>query len=127
MTNSRRAGPRGLLHRCRTRHPGRKCIEAWWVSRATARASNRRRRFSTSSSYAGNRATTTDGASMTQTNGMQMPRVAIVTGAGSGIGKAAALELLRSGWAVVLLGRRIEPLREIANDVAFEARAFAVS
>lgn len=66
-------------------------------------------------------------ASMTQKNGMQTPRVAIVTGAGSGIGKAAALELLRNGWAVALLGRRIEPLRKIANDSAFEERAFAVS
>ncbi len=64
---------------------------------------------------------------MSQANGMQMPRVGIVTGAGSGIGKAAALELLRSGWAVALLGRRIEPLREIANDDAFEERAIAVS
>ncbi|ALP66017.1 MULTISPECIES: SDR family oxidoreductase [Paraburkholderia] len=64
---------------------------------------------------------------MTQANGIQLPRVAIVTGAGSGIGKAAALELLRNGWAVALLGRRIEPLREIANDAAFEERAFAVS
>ncbi|MBP0589583.1 SDR family oxidoreductase [Paraburkholderia sp. LEh10] len=63
---------------------------------------------------------------MTQANGIQAPRVAIVTGAGSGIGKAAALELLRNGWSVALLGRRIEPLRAIASDNAFELRAFAV-
>src|SRR5204862_36513 len=37
-------------------------------------------------------------------------KVAIVTGAGTGIGKAAALALLRAGYAVVLAGRRSEPL-----------------
>ena len=33
-------------------------------------------------------------------------RSAIVTGAGSGIGRASALALLRAGWSVVLTGRR---------------------
>ncbi|RZI87310.1 MAG: SDR family NAD(P)-dependent oxidoreductase, partial [Variovorax sp.] len=33
-------------------------------------------------------------------------RIAIVTGAGTGIGKAAALALLADGWSVVLAGRR---------------------
>jgi NAD(P)-dependent dehydrogenase (short-subunit alcohol dehydrogenase family) len=33
-------------------------------------------------------------------------RVAIVTGAGSGVGKAAALALLGAGWRVALAGRR---------------------
>src|SRR5687767_10740112 len=37
-------------------------------------------------------------------------KVAIVTGAGSGIGKAVALALLREGYAVVLAGRRKERL-----------------
>jgi NAD(P)-dependent dehydrogenase (short-subunit alcohol dehydrogenase family) len=37
-------------------------------------------------------------------------KVAMVTGAGTGIGKAAALALLRAGYAVVLAGRRAEPL-----------------
>jgi NAD(P)-dependent dehydrogenase (short-subunit alcohol dehydrogenase family) len=37
-------------------------------------------------------------------------KVAIITGAGTGIGKAAALELLKEGFAVVLAGRRVEPL-----------------
>ena len=32
-------------------------------------------------------------------------RVAIVTGAGSGIGRASALALLRDGWHVALAGR----------------------
>jgi NAD(P)-dependent dehydrogenase (short-subunit alcohol dehydrogenase family) len=43
-------------------------------------------------------------------------RVAIVTGAGSGIGKATALALLREGWAVVLAGRRKELLEAVATD-----------
>jgi NAD(P)-dependent dehydrogenase (short-subunit alcohol dehydrogenase family) len=43
------------------------------------------------------------------------PRTALVTGAGSGIGRAVALELLRAGWRVALAGRRIEPLEETAG------------
>ena len=39
-----------------------------------------------------------------------MAKVAIVTGAGSGIGRAVALALLRSGYNVALAGRRREPL-----------------
>jgi len=39
-------------------------------------------------------------------------RIAIVTGAGSGIGKASALRLLEDGWRVVFTGRRLEALRE---------------
>ena len=37
-------------------------------------------------------------------------KVAIVTGAGSGIGRQTALALLREGYAVTLAGRRLEPL-----------------
>ena len=39
-------------------------------------------------------------------------RVAAVTGAGSGIGRAAALALLRDGYSVALAGRRMETLEE---------------
>src|SRR4051812_26478763 len=42
-------------------------------------------------------------------------KVAIVTGAGSGIGRAVALALLREGYAVALAGRRAEPLEETAR------------
>ncbi|HWO73131.1 MAG TPA: SDR family oxidoreductase [Dehalococcoidia bacterium] len=45
-------------------------------------------------------------------------KVAIVTGAGSGIGKASALALLAEGWAVVLAGRRVERLEETAAEGA---------
>lgn len=47
---------------------------------------------------------------------MNHSKVAIVTGAGSGIGKAAALALLHDGWKVVLAGRRIEPLNELLQS-----------
>ena len=46
---------------------------------------------------------------------MNQPKIAVVTGAGSGIGKVAALALLNDGWKVVLAGRRIEPLNELAE------------
>jgi NAD(P)-dependent dehydrogenase (short-subunit alcohol dehydrogenase family) len=41
-------------------------------------------------------------------------KIALVTGAGSGIGRAVALGLLDDGWAVVLAGRRAEPLQAVA-------------
>lgn len=43
-------------------------------------------------------------------------RVAIVTGAGSGIGRAAALALLGAGYHVALAGRRQEPLEKVAAE-----------
>lgn len=39
-------------------------------------------------------------------------RVAVVTGAGTGVGRAAALALLNAGYSVALAGRRSEPLAE---------------
>ena len=45
-------------------------------------------------------------------------KVAIVTGAGTGIGRHAAWALLNAGYAVVLAGRREQPLRETAEGGA---------
>ena len=53
-------------------------------------------------------------------------KVALVTGAGTGIGKAVALALLREGYRVVLAGRRIEPLNEVAKESGTE-RALPVA
>ncbi|MFF3003886.1 SDR family oxidoreductase [Kitasatospora sp. NPDC057940] len=45
-----------------------------------------------------------------------MPQqIAVVTGAGSGVGRAVAVELAAAGWRLVLAGRRAEPLRETAH------------
>ena len=52
-------------------------------------------------------------------------KVAIVTGAGSGIGRAVSLALLAAGWSVGLAGRRAERLQETA-DLAGEAAARAL-
>jgi NAD(P)-dependent dehydrogenase (short-subunit alcohol dehydrogenase family) len=56
-----------------------------------------------------------------------MKKVAIVTGAGSGIGKASALALLREGWHVSLAGRRKERLEQVMTEAgAASGRAIAV-
>jgi NAD(P)-dependent dehydrogenase (short-subunit alcohol dehydrogenase family) len=52
--------------------------------------------------------------------------VAIVTGAGTGIGKAAALALVRDGYRVVLAGRRREPLEKTASESGAGERALVV-
>jgi NAD(P)-dependent dehydrogenase (short-subunit alcohol dehydrogenase family) len=52
-------------------------------------------------------------------------RVAIVTGAGTGIGRFSTLALLRDGYSVALAGRRIEPL-ESALAEAQEVRERAI-
>jgi NAD(P)-dependent dehydrogenase (short-subunit alcohol dehydrogenase family) len=43
-----------------------------------------------------------------------MSRIAVVTGAGTGIGSGAATALAADGWLVVLAGRRPAPLQELA-------------
>jgi NAD(P)-dependent dehydrogenase (short-subunit alcohol dehydrogenase family) len=43
-------------------------------------------------------------------------RIAVVTGAGSGIGKAVTIALLRDGYRVALAGRRSKPLEETAEE-----------
>ena len=53
-------------------------------------------------------------------------KVAIVTGAGTGVGKAAALALLADGYRVVLAGRRLEPLAEVIAESGAADRALAV-
>ena len=53
-------------------------------------------------------------------------RVAIVTGGGTGIGKAAALALLGDGWRVAIAGRRKEPLDEVVAQANADGRALAV-
>ncbi len=53
-------------------------------------------------------------------------KIAVVTGAGTGVGRAAALALLGGGWTVVLTGRRKEALEEtiaMAGDAAPRAVA----
>lgn len=45
-------------------------------------------------------------------------RVAVVTGAGSGIGAATVRALAADGWSVVLAGRRAEPLEAVAQSAA---------
>src|SRR5271166_196675 len=44
-------------------------------------------------------------------------KVVWVTGAGTGIGRAAALMFARDGGAVALIGRRREPLKEVAGEI----------
>ncbi len=55
--------------------------------------------------------------------------VAVVTGAGTGIGRAVSLSLLKAGYSVALAGRRSEPLQAVvaeAKALGFE-RALAVA
>jgi len=51
-------------------------------------------------------------------NAIPTPRIALVTGAGSGIGRTTALGLLGDGWTVVLAGRRAAPLQALADEAA---------
>ncbi|MBL0420362.1 SDR family oxidoreductase [Ramlibacter sp. AW1] len=53
-------------------------------------------------------------------------RIAVVTGGGTGIGKAAALALLADGWHVALAGRRLEVLEATLSASGAHERAIAV-
>ena len=54
-------------------------------------------------------------------------KVAVVTGGGTGVGRAAALALAGEGFAVALSGRRPEPLKEVASEIGSTGgRAIAV-
>jgi NADP-dependent 3-hydroxy acid dehydrogenase YdfG len=53
-------------------------------------------------------------------------KVAVVTGAGSGIGKASALALLNAGYSVALAGRRADMLDQAVKESGAGARALAV-
>jgi NAD(P)-dependent dehydrogenase (short-subunit alcohol dehydrogenase family) len=47
---------------------------------------------------------------------MAAQKIALVTGAGTGVGRAVSLALLREGYAVALAGRRREKLEEVARE-----------
>ena len=50
-----------------------------------------------------------------------MHKCAVVTGAGSGVGRAIAVQLAAEGWKVALIGRRLEPLKETAQLAGLKA------
>ena len=58
---------------------------------------------------------------------MAQKRVALVTGAGTGVGKSAALALLKDGYYVALVGRRKELLDKTAADSAAGERAMVLA
>lgn len=59
---------------------------------------------------------------------MAIPKIALITGGGSGIGRAAALALARGGYSVALAGRRKERIDAVAAEVeTLGVKALAVA
>ena len=54
-------------------------------------------------------------------------RIAVVTGAGTGVGRAASLALMSAGFTVVLAGRRMEKLEETKKLGGNLGKSLAVS
>jgi len=57
---------------------------------------------------------------------MAHDKVAVVTGAGTGIGKASAIALVKAGYSVAFAGRRLEPLQEAVKESGGAERAIPV-
>ena len=55
-----------------------------------------------------------------------MPKIALITGATSGFGKATAQRFVREGWNVVLTGRRRDRLDALVSELGGTDRAFAL-
>jgi len=53
--------------------------------------------------------------------------IAVVTGAGSGVGRGVALRLAQDGWSVVLVGRRADALEQTAQQAPDPTRMLPVS
>ncbi|MFD3871307.1 SDR family oxidoreductase [Streptomyces sp. NPDC058623] len=56
----------------------------------------------------------------------RLSKIAVVTGAGSGIGRSVALALAGAGWSVAVAGRRTGPLEETAAAAGADADVFPV-